>query len=103
MVDHIYGRINLITSEKRVHMFLRELELYVEHFRAKYEDISLGIVVNEGKKQLFEFGSNLLDGISYYKELTERFIEEKKDSFILSLESLKLEVLDINRKVEILE
>ena len=103
MVDHIYGRINLITSEKRVHMFLRELELYVEHFRAKYEDISLGIVVNEGKKQLIEFGSNLLDGISYYKELTEKFIEEKKDSFILSLESLKLEILDINKKVNFLE
>ena len=103
MVDHIYGRINLITSENRAHMFLRELELYVEHFRAKFEDISLGIVVNEGKKQLIEFGSNLLDGISYYKELTERFVEEKKDSFILSLESLKLEVLDINRKVIFLE
>ncbi len=100
MVDHIYGRINLITSEKRVHMFLRELELYIEHFRAKFEDISLGIVVNEGKKQLIEFGSNLLDGISYYQELTERFFEEKKDSFILSLESLKLEVLDINKKVK---
>ena len=84
-------------------MFLRELELYVEHFRAKFEDISLGIVVNEGKKQLIEFGSNLLDGISYYKELTEKFIEEQKDSFILSLESLKLEVLDINRKVDFLE
>jgi len=103
MVDHIYGRINLITSENRAHMFLRELELYVEHFRAKFEDISLGIVVNEGKKQLIEFGSNLLDGISYYKELTERFVEEKKDSFILSLEFLKLEVLDINRKVIFLE
>jgi len=103
MVDHIYGRINLITSEKRVHMFLRELELYIEHFSAKYEDISLGIVVNEGKKQLIEFGSNLLDGISYYKELAERFIEEKKDNFILSLESLKLEVVDINKKVNFLE
>jgi hypothetical protein len=102
MVDHIYGRINLITSEKRVHMFMRELELYVEQFRSKFEDISLGIVVNEGKKQLLEFGSNLLDGISYYKELAERFIEEKTDSFILPLESLKLEVLDINRKVKFL-
>ncbi len=103
MVDHIYGRINLITSEKRTHMFLRELELYVENFKAKFEDISLGIVVNEGKKQLIEFGSNLLDGISYYKELAERFIEDKKDSFIFSLESLKLEVLDISRKVDFLE
>ena len=103
MVDHIYGRINLITSEKRVHMFVRELELYVEHFKTKFEDISLGIVANEGKKQLIEFGSNLLDGISYYRELTERFIEEKKDSFILPLESLKLEVIDINRKVKFLE
>ncbi len=59
--------------------------------------------MSEGNKQLIEFGSNLLDGISYYKELTERFFEDKKDNFILSLESLKLEVLDINKKVKFLE
>ncbi len=103
MVDHIYGRINLITSEKRDHMFLKELELYIEQFKAKFDDISIGFVVNEGKKQLVEFGSNLLEGIAYYKELSERLVKGKKGSFILTLESLKLEVIAINKKVEVLK
>ncbi len=102
MVDHIYGRINLITFEKRDHMFIKEIELYVEQFKAKLDDITLGFIVNEGKKQLVELGSNLLEGISYYKELSEKFAKETKESFILSLESLKLEVLAINKKVEVL-
>ena len=103
MVDHIYGRINLIISEKRDHMFLRELELYIDHFKSKFEDISLGIVVDEGKKQLVEFGSNLLEGISYYKGLTGEIVADKRDRFVSTLESLKQEVLEINKKVTTLE
>ena len=102
MVDHIYGRINLITSEKREHMFLTEIELYIEQFKAKFDDISLGFIVNEGKKQLVELGTNLLEGIAYYKELSDKFAKETRDSFVLTLESLKLEVIAINKKVEIL-
>jgi len=102
MVDHIYGRINLITSEKREHMFLKELELYVDQFKARFEAVTLENVMEDGKKQLVEFGANLLDGISYYKELSEKFAKEKKDIFVITLEALKLEVLNINKKLEIL-
>ena len=102
MVDHIYGRINLITSEKREHMFLKELELYIEQFKTKFEDITLETVMDDGKKQLVDFGANLLEGISYYKELSEKFAKEKKENFIVTLEALKLEVLAINKKVEFL-
>lgn len=103
MVDHIYGRINLIISEKREHMFLSELELYIDHFKSKFNDISLGVVVDEGQKQLIEFGSNLLDGISYYRELTEKFVGTKREVFLSKLESLKQEVLEINNKVITME
>jgi len=102
MVDHIYGRINLITSEKREHMFLKELELYVEQFKTRFEAVTLETVMGDGKKQLVEFGANLLDGISYYRELSEKFAKEKKESFIVTLEALRLEVLNINKKIEIL-
>jgi hypothetical protein len=102
MVDHIYGRINLITSENREHMFLKELELYIEQFKTKFEDITLETVMDDGKKQLVDFGANLLEGISYYKELSEKFAKEKKENFIVTLEALKLEVLAINKKVEFL-
>ncbi len=99
MVDHIYGRTNIITSKNRPHMFIRELELYIEQFRAKFEDISLGVVVDEGKKQLSEFGNNLLDGIAYYRELTNQYLTEKKENAARSLDSLKQQVLEINKKV----
>jgi len=102
MVDHIYGRINLITSEKREHMFLKELELYVEQFKSRFESVTLETVMDDGKKQLVDFGSNLLDGISYYRELSEKFAKEKKDAFTKTLESLKQEVLALNKKIEIL-
>lgn len=102
MVDHIYGRINLITSEKREHMFLKELELYIEELKTRLESVTLENVVGDGKKQLVEFGSNLLDGISYYREISEKFAKEKKEQFLSSLEVLKLEVLKINKKIEIL-
>ncbi len=102
MVDHIYGRINLITSENREHMFIKELELYVEQFKNKFDDISIGFLVKEGKKQLVELGSNLLEGIAYYKELSDKFTKETKDSFLVSLESLTQEVLAMNKRVEVL-
>ncbi len=103
MVDHIYGRINIITSGDRPHMFIRELELYVEQFKVKLEDVTLGVVVDEGKKQLLEFGNNILEGINYYKGLAENYLEEKNESMVKSLESLKLEVLNITKRINTLQ
>ncbi|RKX93679.1 MAG: hypothetical protein DRP59_02350 [Spirochaetes bacterium] len=103
MVDHIYGRINIITSGERPHMFIRELELYVEQFKVKLEDVTLGVVVDEGKKQLLEFGNNILEGINYYKGLAENYLEEKNESMVKSLESLKLEVLNITKRINTLQ
>ncbi len=103
MVDHIYGRINIITSGDRPHMFIRELELYVEQFKVKLEDVTLGVVVDEGKKQLLEFGNNILEGIHYYKGLAENYLEEKNESMVKSLESLKLEVLNITKRINTLQ
>ncbi len=102
MVDHIYGRINLITSEKREHMFIKELELYIEQFKAKFEDLSLETVMDEGKKQLTEFGANLLEGISYYRDLSDKFTKSQKKKFLQKLESLKNEVQRLNKKIDIL-
>lgn len=103
MVDHIYGRVNLITSAKRPHMFIRELELYIEQFKAKLEDVRVGVVVDEGKKQLLEFGNNILDGISYYRDLANQYMDDKKEIILKALEQLGKEVAEINSKAEILQ
>ena len=38
MVDHIYGRMNLITDSARPNMFIKELKLYIDYFSKKVEE-----------------------------------------------------------------
>ena len=38
MVDHIYGRMNLITDPNRPNMFVKELSLYIDYLQKKMEE-----------------------------------------------------------------
>ena len=66
MVDHIYGRDNVITRQDRPNMFVRELELYVDHLKGKIEE-------NPGDvrktKRLEKFAKALIEGVEYYQNL----------------------------------
>ncbi|MBK8875602.1 MAG: hypothetical protein IPN13_17465 [Bacteroidetes bacterium] len=69
MIDHIYGRINLITNKNRRHVFIKELYLYIDYLKeliAKEEEITSDI-----KKSKFykNFMTNLDNGIAYYQHL----------------------------------
>ena len=68
ITDHIYGRINVIQSNKRPNMFIKELKLYSDHLKAKIDDIQ-GDLNKRQEKSLVAFSENLKDGISYYKNL----------------------------------
>lgn len=76
MVDHIYGRINLLDKGPRPHMFLKELNMYLDIFKKRIESFLKKSDDVKEKKQLMKFQKNLLDGINYYKEL---FAEKKKE------------------------
>ena len=52
MVDHIYGRLNLLDKGPRPHMFMKELSMYLDIFKER------------------------IDGVNYYKDL---FTEKKKE------------------------
>lgn len=66
MVGHIYGKSNIMVREDRPNMFVRELELYVDHLKEKIEE-------NPGDsretKRLEKFGKALNEGVEYYKKL----------------------------------
>lgn len=66
MVGHIYGRINLLNSLPRPHMFINELHLYIDYFKKKLE--STTVLNPKQEKYLQTFKSNLLEGIQYYKD-----------------------------------
>lgn len=75
MVDHIYGRGNVLNATYRPHMFVKELKMYVEYFMNEASKF----LEEPSEKQshyLREFYKNMLDGISYYKILFPQMIEE---------------------------
>ena len=68
MVDHIYGKINIISRNDRPHMFLKELELYIDYLKKKVT----GAMERNDDTQLKYFRTfqhNLESGINYYKGL----------------------------------
>jgi hypothetical protein len=75
MVDHIYGKINLITDHSRPNMFIKELILYIEYLIDKFEETVEPFA--KQKEEFFNnFQKNLIDGINYYKKLVPDFVEE---------------------------
>jgi len=74
MVDHIYGRINLVSTANRPNMFIKELRMYFSYLQKKVDQKSVYQTVSTA---FFEtFYENLIEGIRYYQELLPDMIEE---------------------------
>lgn len=68
MVDHIYGRADLLAGVDRPNMFINELNLYMAHY-SKDLEANLQAFSEKKEKYLNKFREQLLDGIAYYKAL----------------------------------
>ncbi|MGA9327221.1 MAG: hypothetical protein WBV11_02590 [Salegentibacter sp.] len=69
MTDHIYGRGDVMQKPGRPHMFIKELQLYVDYLKEE-----IASEPNPDKRCLKGWGKfreNLLQGISYYRELAK--------------------------------
>jgi hypothetical protein len=75
MVDHIYGRTNIIYTDNRPHMFIKELALYVDYWNELLSELT-GTVDNKRKTYVENFYENLELGISYYRNLASTMSEE---------------------------
>ena len=91
MVDHIYGRISLITDSNRPHMFIKELKLYIEYIRKEVEEYTLELS-NRTPKYFREFKENLKNGIEYYKNNVEDYIDQQREHFLAELDALSKEL-----------
>lgn len=84
MIDHIYGRGNVISRTDRPNMFIKELKIYIDFLKKKIEDTAASATAKE-KKGLLNFVENLKDGINYYDdlftELKGKFEDAKKSIF----------------------
>lgn len=74
MVNHIYGRANVMPFKNRPNLFVKEIELYVDYFKKELEaqtEITKAVL-----KKWSTFKENMLAGIAYYEDLFAH-----KDSF----------------------
>jgi len=72
MVDHIYGRADIVENRTRPNLFISELEMYIDYFDNELRR-SLPHPNEQTAKYLREFETNLLEGIAYYQELIPRW------------------------------
>lgn len=79
MVNHIYGNVNLLKDRSRPHMFINELNLYVEYLKKDIED-NLRILKEKKLRYLAKFKSQLEQGIQYYYQLIPK-IKNQTDAY----------------------
>ncbi len=97
MVDHIYGRIDLVALKNRPNMFVKELELYVDYIKNKIQD-NVREQSTKKEKYIQKFIGNLEDGIIYYEQLfdeTKSQLGEISDKAKAELERLKTELVGL--------
>ncbi|MEI7810878.1 MAG: hypothetical protein WCJ01_00475 [Ignavibacteria bacterium] len=95
MVDHIYGRINLITDPNRPNMFIKELNIYIDYFHKLIED-NIKPFSDHTEKFIKTFRENLINGINYYKKLIPHIIEEPektRETMISQLSTMEQKIL----------
>lgn len=88
MIDHIYGRINIMPFKNRPHMFIKELRLNIEQFE-KLAKESTNSTLKQTDTKLEEFRQNLSDGVIYYRTLFPQILEETESTRQKLLEQLE--------------
>ncbi len=99
MIDHIYGRLDLLKSKARPHMFVNEMMLYVDFLKVELRRTRLKLSAHP-PAYFQDFRANLIRGVEFYRErVTERLrhgresFEEGLQALVDELESISLPVL----------
>ena len=101
MVDHIYGRINIMIRKDRPNLFIKELKLYVDYLNDKISEVKKTFS-NKDVDYFLKFTNNLEDGINYYKSLFSNIksaFNDIKFNVLNELDILEMEIKRINYKL----
>lgn len=80
MVDHIYGRDNIMSNPNRSHMFINELKLYIDYLVEQLIEAKDLDENAKKKKSMLSYCENLINGINYYKAMGKEHFDEKFNS-----------------------
>jgi hypothetical protein len=98
MVNHIYGRTNILNDTYRPNMFIKELGMYIDYLNREISESLESL--NAKKVKYFEgFKANLFSGIEYYEGLIKEMkgeTESFKATFLKELKQFNEVVKEIN-------
>lgn len=100
MVDHIYGRIDIITNPDRSHMFITELNLYLDVLEEKLNESIFKEASSPIHKQNASYISNLREGVTYYQNMASSL---NMNGFEADLDCSIQRLNEIERKFIVLE
>lgn len=102
MVDHIYGRTNVITRTDRPNMFINEINIYIDFLKNKFEETKLEMNAKQ-EKYLLTFAENLTEGINYYNQLftdLKSQFEDVATKFLSDLETCHQNLILLNSEIK---
>ncbi|MDD4294918.1 MAG: hypothetical protein PHP69_05340 [Candidatus Omnitrophica bacterium] len=79
MIDHIYGRTDILKDTKRPNMFIKEIFIHIEYFKKH-----LAKKISNEIKEFEVFKENLLKSIDYYKKITKQMVFTNIDKNIMT-------------------
>jgi len=75
MVGHIYGFTDLLSNVQRPHMFIKELNLYIDYLQCEVKK-QLKNLNDKKEKNLIAFKKQVEDGINYYKAIVNKLPDQ---------------------------
>ncbi len=86
VIDHIYGRTDLMTNPQRPHMFIREIDLYLTLLFDAERDFEITPADAVTTRYWQDYKSGLYEGLSWYRKLVDELPAEQRDAFISGLD-----------------
>ena len=102
MVGHIYGKVNLLRKSYRPHMFVKELNLYINYLKNEVDELKTPIDKKKAK-YLKKFTDNMNAGIAYYQTLfskSKNNWSKTKDSVLRDLQISMQKMDTLKEKIE---
>lgn len=97
MIDHIYGRINIIETEDRPFFFMKELSMYSKILHDNAADTNHN-TSSKTRDALCAFRNNVLAGIAYYESLLPTLSlssESLRNSITETIERVKHDIMQL--------
>jgi hypothetical protein len=96
MVQHIYGNDNIVADIWRPHFFIKELRMYIDHLKKEWKEVQREYTTAK-VKQIEKLKTNLLLGVSYYKELfvaDQVYFMQEKEQALDELTTIETDLIE---------